>query len=237
MVGGCIRFGLVMGAGVAGMISATTLADTLSFRQGQDSGFGVYSGASDTWIDATAGAEDTNFGSDASLRVDLSPNRQSLIRLDNLFGPAAGQIPLGSTIVSAQLTINVENAGISRDPTRMLQSWDATTLTWNNAKLGGNTQAGIQDDNVEAVTVTNAFNANTLGAWNLDVTAIVQAWSSGAPNYGFFFRQSNTDALMFTSSDGATVANRPLLTVEFVPEPCGALGIVASALALHRRRR
>lgn len=214
-------------------------ADTLSFRQGENNGFGVYTGATDTWIDETLANADTNFGADTLLRVDLGSgiDRQSLMRLSGIFGTNAGQILPGVTITSASLTINIENAGLSRMPTRMLQDWDASTLTWNNAKLGGNTVAGIQPDGSEAVAETDAFNANVLGPWILDVTTVVQDWSNGAPNYGVLFHRTNTDALAFTSSDGATVTQRPLLTVNYVvPEP-GTAGLLAGVMILSQMLR
>lgn len=217
--------------------------DTLSFRQGENNGFGVYTGASDTWIDETLANADTNFGADTVLRVDLGSgtDRQSLIRFSGIFGTNPGQIIPGVSITSASLTINVENAGLSRNPSRMLQDWDASTLTWNNAKLGGNTVAGIQPDGSEALAEPTAFNANTLGPWVLDVTAIVQDWSNGAPNYGVLFHRTNTDALSFTSSEGTTITQRPLLTVAYnVPEPGTAgfvLGILSLSQLLRRSRR
>src|SRR5438093_915299 len=77
---------------------------TLTFQEGANG----YVGTHDAEIrDASP---TTNFGTVTPMDVDLSDaGGQSLVvlRFGNLFGTAANQIPLGSTINSAALTINV----------------------------------------------------------------------------------------------------------------------------------
>ena len=98
--------------------------ETRTFREGQDNGFGAYAGTADTWIASasSSGAGDetaTNYGSASSLKVEDDPAQsdgQGLIRFDNIFGNGAGQIPLGSTINSATVSITTVNGGFASVP-------------------------------------------------------------------------------------------------------------------------
>lgn len=216
---------------VLGSAASVTRGDVLTFQQGANG----YAGATDILLNADD--PDTNLSAGKTLWVDFDGPLHSLVRFADIFGANAGQIPSGIDILSATLTIYVENAGLSRYPSRMLQDWDAATLTYNNAKLGGNTQPGIQGDGIEAILETDAFQSSAVGTYyDIDVTSVVQEWSDGAPNHGFFLRQTNTNALGFTSSDGDTIAQRPLLRVSFVPEPAALSLVALGALALLRRR-
>lgn len=211
-------------------------ATTVMFRQGEDNGFGVYNDASDTWI--VSARVNENNSSHVRLDIDLSPNfNQSVIRFDDILGPNPGQIPYGVTVDSAIFTLYAYDSGDTRLPERMLGDWDATTLTWSNAMLGGNTQGGIQRDGVEATADAASFSGGGSGYRNMDVTAIVQAWSDGAPNYGMALLEWSSDGLQSASSDAATIGQRPLLTVTYtIPEPSGLLLMLVGLSALMARR-
>ena len=56
---------------------------------------------------------------------------QVLLKFDSLFGNGPGQIPLGSIIVSAIVTVNTNNTGNGGSFNRMLVNWDETVDTWN----------------------------------------------------------------------------------------------------------
>lgn len=206
----------------------------LTFRQGEDSGFGVYVGAADT--DLYQGSPDLNRATNTTIGADGYPDkRQAVLRFNDIFGAGAGQIPLGATITSATLALHVTNDGVSRVPARLLWDVDVNTVTYNNAALGGNLTAGLQVDGVDATGPADAFSGAELP---LDVTAIVQAWADGAANYGFLLANygANDNAIIFTSAEGEVVTERPMLTVEYIPEPV-ALGLLGTAAVLGLMRR
>ncbi|MCA9246643.1 MAG: DNRLRE domain-containing protein [Planctomycetales bacterium] len=214
-------------------LAPAAYADVATFQQG----FG-YSGTRDTFI--RDDQPNTNFDVNTLVTFESSPNTQGLLRFENLFG--FGGMPVGSTINSASLTLEVFTATTQMTMRRMLADWDETALTWNNAMLDGNVAAGIQADDVEASTSITATDTNFTGTEVYDVTADVQAWANGGTAPGWVFTSTNTIQAAFWSSLTGTAADRPLLTVNFtapVPEPAtggllllGILGIVA-----RRKRR
>src|SRR5262249_14609595 len=89
-------------------------------------------------------------GSDSSISVDLdNDGKQSvaLIRFRHIVGKGPGQIPPGSTVTSAVLTLHGKDAGGGKIYVhRVLGDWEASNITWDTAKLGGNAEGGIQAD-------------------------------------------------------------------------------------------
>jgi hypothetical protein len=73
-----------------------------------------------------------------------------------------------------------------------------------------------------------------------DVTFMVRQWlADPSKNYGLVLFASGTwDGALFHSSQAAAVTDRPLLTVEYVPEPgtMSLIGIGIAGLGLRRRR-
>ena len=201
---------------------------TVTFQRGSNS----YAAAFDTMLrqgtDSTGGP-DTNLSASTILDIDdethaaTSFDGHALLRFDNLFSSAAGPIPFGSSILGATLTFQVTGVGSGMRLHRMLQPW-SDTATWNS--MG----AGIQPDGVEAapspdasVGIGNA-NANiTLGVLTIDVTPSLRAWSTGSPNHGWALLPlpGGTNGLTLLSSDGATITQRPKLTVTFTPPAQG----------------
>lgn len=184
-----------------------------------------------------ADTEDTNIGGVPQLT-------QGLIRFDNLFGGGPGQIPVGSTINSATLRFNTENPSNNTMALHeMLQTWtEAATYA---ANFGGN---GIQTNGVEAKLL--AVDTDTPAANGFiiyDVTASLQNWvTNPAQNFGWAVIPGGTDGWQFTSSEGATTANRPFLDINYtlaaVPEPSSialftVLGFVGVAAAWCSRRK
>src|SRR5262245_27019992 len=89
----------------------------LTFQQGVEgttdgspNGF-FYAGTQD--VELQSANPTTNFGTNSSISVDRQDGagaRQGLLRFDDIFGPAASQIPFGSTINSAKLTVRISSA-------------------------------------------------------------------------------------------------------------------------------
>src|SRR5688572_19382871 len=135
-----------------------------------------YAGTRDTHVrsDTPGGS----FGADVAVVVDLddstlsgSQPSQGLLRFENLIGTGAGQVPQGSTITAATLTVRtgVDSSDESTTPTslhRMLADWDEAS-TWDT--VGG----GVNADGVEAAaTADGTVTPSVLGgADTFDVRA------------------------------------------------------------------
>ncbi|NQU23179.1 MAG: tandem-95 repeat protein [Candidatus Nealsonbacteria bacterium] len=189
---------------------------TLSFQQGA----GGYIGTVDTML--REAVPSIKYDASSPIGVDdenPAPSEdQVLMRFDGIIGDGASQIPLGSTINSATLTVQVTNPGSGLSVHRMLQSWDDFN-TWND--LGG----GVQADDSEAVLLADIVvgvgdgeeNIPT-GPLNLNVTAGLQAWADGAIRMGWAMLPlvGGWNGIDFYSAEGTTP---PKLVVNFVPAP------------------
>ncbi len=181
----------------------------ISFQQGTAG----YAGTVDTQL--LENTPDTDYSAALSLTIDAdeppSSNllAQGLIRFENLFGNAPGQIPAGNEIVSAQLQLNVTNPGASVSLHRMLQNWvDTDTFS----SLAG----GIQADNLEALAAADASTGPvSAGMLSVDVTASLTAWlANPAENLGWALLPSGADGVDFNSAEGAIP---PKLFVVYTP--------------------
>lgn len=164
----------------------------------------------------TADTPTTNDGAGTILNIDgQTPHAHAVFKYPNLFGNDPGQVPLGVEIVSATLTVNCFNPGNLMTAYRLLEDWVETETTWNNRSAGvswGNPGAdGAASHDSAGVT----WNCTTSGVKTFDLTAIMQAWSAGAPNYGVVALDSGVDGNDFYSSEDPALANRPMLTVRY----------------------
>ncbi len=191
---------------------------TYTFQEGASS----YASTVDTYIGSDSATTDHSTATtlDVDGLVTAGP-AHTLLRFDNIFGSNAGQIPLGSSIASATLTINVSNSSVNNMSLyRMLSTWPETA-TWS-ANFGGN---GIQADGTEALATADAtVTPTSTGTWVIDVTKSLQAWSAGTANYGWAFLPGGTDGIIFASSENGTAASCPLLTVTLVGSSGSAEG-------------
>jgi hypothetical protein len=193
----------------------------VTFQQGVDG----YTGAVDTWLDGGSAA--TDHSSNATLQIDGDSGvEQTLLRFENLFGGGSGQIPSNAVIESATLTFNVTDPG--DDPTlhEMLINWNDTD-TW--ASLTG----GISTNNTEASsTIIGSLDASN-GSRSMDVTASLEAWlADPTANHGWVFVSTGNNGVDLDSSETATTANRPQLSVAYRipgnPPPANNAPVAAS---------
>lgn len=184
---------------------------TVTFQYGVSG----YTGTVDTFIESANPG--TSRATAVTLTVDLNPLSHILLRFDNIFGTGTGQIPAGSTIQSASLTINVtnESANAGASLYRMLQTWSDAN-TWST--FGGD---GVQPNGVEAATTADVSGSSGTGSYTLNVTNSLQTWiSSPSSNKGWAWIPPATDnGWVFESSEAATAANRPKLSVTYLPPP------------------
>jgi hypothetical protein len=164
---------------------------------------------------------------------------QGLIGYFNIIGTANGQIPAKAVITSATLTLTVSDAGASGTPITlhtMLKPWVENQATWTllqTASPFGNSATNPLDnaaallahstdpidngggmpgvDYVEASVAS--IVAYPVGKISFDVTAVVQAWANGTPNYGLYLQYLAANNIVIASDDAAALSDRPLLTV------------------------
>ena len=214
------------------------LVHVADFQQEADHGYGPYTGAAD--LELFESQPDTPLPTGHSTDLnnpqmwvdtrDTNGFNQSevLLRFDNIIGNGPGQIPSNAIIVSAELLLNVRDAGDGSPLYRMLIPWDATNDTWNT--LGG----GIQPDDIEARGTYDsalgvpAVNGDSgIGAVSVGVTADLQAWVNGTNNYGWGMPSwdsainptwgNGTDGLGFRCCETPNIDDRPRLRVLWVP--------------------
>jgi hypothetical protein len=193
----------------------------MTFQQGAAG----YEGQQDTVI-VTGADQDTNFGTEGHVSADQQDSgdvRQGLLKLEDIFGPDPGQIPLGSTINSATLDVFVQddsNAAMQMSLYRMLTDWDELTATWNSFGAIGGVQAS-EGDSTDLPPDAVLLDAETdfqrpATAGRFDVTRSLEYWAAGADNFGWLLESAATNGWDFRTNN-SDVASRPRLTVDFTP--------------------
>ena len=186
-------------------------------------GINGYSGATDTYLRASKA--DRNYAAAGEIWVDgadsAGQEMQALLQFSDIFGNSVDQIPLGATITSATLTLNVtDGSGDGAAFYRMAQDWASQPdLTWN--AFG----SGVQTDGVEALADPDlALSSVSTGSTTFDVSQSLQAWSDGAQNSGWLLRTPGSNGWSFSSSESVA----PVLTVTYEnpSDPVPALVVV-----------
>ena len=203
-------FSLAVANSDATGITVSPKTGLASFQEGSNS----YASTLDTRL--KEGVPSTPAPDDNVIVVDADAGvvEQGLIRFDSIFGGGATQIPLGSTITSAALTVYVgDSASVGDQITlhRMLVDWNGAA-TWDS--LTG----GIQADDIEAASAADATlpSPETTGSKTFSgLEATLQAWSNGAANYGWGILSNSGNGWVISSSENATQSQRPILRVTY----------------------
>jgi len=212
------------------------------YQDNADYGYGAYGAETDIeLVHATPGAAfPAGTAATTGLFIDTptsagTPNEcQVLLRFDSLIGTNAGQIPPGSTIVSAELLVDIINTGNGGTLNRILIPWDGTNSMWSSWDDGFG-DGGIQVDDVMArsaydsqLGISVASAATGTGMVSIGVTPDIQAWANGETNYGWLVHgwPFETDGTGFAPSEDPVTDNHPRLRVYWIP--AGTSGGVAS---------
>ncbi|MGG1662872.1 DNRLRE domain-containing protein [Brevibacillus sp. NRS-1366] len=144
----------------------------------------------------------TNYATENTLAVQGGSTIDRTLQLFDL-----GLIPNGAIINSAVLKLNKESGPASTvNLHKITSSWVDTSATWANAPSYDTAQPTPL-----AFTTAN-------GLHQFDVKTLVQDWVNGAKNYGMLFKLPNEATsvnIQFSSANHPTVANRPVLEVDY----------------------
>lgn len=179
---------------------------TLTFTNGT----GGYAGTHDAMVSEPA--PNNTFGGAAALTTlqTAGQRRQSLVRFDDVIGSASTQLPPGAVLLSSKLILTTSNdASFTRTNLhRMLVPW-TESATWTNQS------AGLSADGIEAESapIFGAVPGSPGTAVSFDVTASVQGWLNGTPNYGWLLLATGTDSWTWVSSEGSA---KPSLEVSYL---------------------
>jgi len=197
-------------------------ASSVVLQQGSNN----YSGTADTFISERSWPPENvaNFGGAAVLRTYSVNDRRILIRFD------LSQFSADTPIQNADLALYTQVLDYPNTPTldcyRITESWtegskvsewdgvaDGANWTSRGPGLGNWSQAG------GSIAEKVCSGSYALNQWSsCDVKAVVQQWVSGSvPNYGLLCTSNVAYAndTSFSSSESATAANRPKLSITY----------------------
>jgi hypothetical protein len=181
-------------------------------------GVNGYSGTRDTRLLATNPG--INYGN--AIRVTVDGGGQSASESTLLFWDLTN-IPLGSTIDSVEITLNVSNSSsesyefyeINRNWTENEATWNsyATDLDW---EIPGAYGSGDRDSTILGTITPSSSGLNTISL-NTTGVAVVQTWiNNPSSNHGFILADSNnTNGADFSSRETSTISNRPMITLHY----------------------
>ncbi|KYG07068.1 hypothetical protein BE21_31250 [Sorangium cellulosum] len=188
---------------------------TVSFQQGSLPS-SSYAGSTDATIRQAAAT--TNYGGATTCEADGDDG--SGVDKSCLLKWTLSGIPAGSTVQSASITLQVtDGSSNTYNVYEVKRSWDEAQVTWNNATSAtawatagalGSTDRGSLVGSVTGSAGSRTITLNAAGV------ALVQAWVDGTSNSGVVIASSsNTDGIDFASSEHATAAQRPKLTITY----------------------
>ena len=211
------------------LVPGTSAADTLTFQEGD--GKGTPSETDDAYL--REASPTSNFSTGTFINIDGSPLRHAVLKFPNIFGSGPNQIPLGSSITSATLTLEVTNtAGDHPSVWQITESWVESQVSWDNRSTGPTvtwSDPGVDGTTSHKATKEGDFPTSSTGFQSLSVTTSVQNWSDGEANEGWVFtNNSPANGIDLSSSEHGTPANRPKLSVTYT----SPLTIVKTAFEL-----
>jgi Subtilase family len=161
----------------------------------------------------SASTETSGTGTGLGVGVFNGAQGKSLIRFDLGFLEAQPNVDIVSATATFTVTPNFPVTSSTVVHARLVTSaWDERTASWSNAPSYGPVSDGAM-----------RFNASTA---TVDLTAFVTGWvQGGVVNDGVVLEATSPTAVQFRSSEWATVAQRPSLTVCYTFGDAGSAGV------------
>ncbi|MBN1555333.1 MAG: DNRLRE domain-containing protein [Phycisphaerae bacterium] len=241
------------------LVCTAASADTITFQNGVNG----YSGNVDACIRSESGRQNYNYGTSTDIAVGWELADAEFVGFSQW---SFSGIPSGLTIEEAKLgmycrdaqgtedrtihvyamTSNITNMGTgnSRPATSGEVCWNY--LAYDTATWGGGTTNGPVSGTDYTPTYGSSLTISVSdegGYVEFDVTAIVNAWYTGAlSNYGFILRDGawddNETRVNLSSADTDLGSDYlPYLEITYTPEPATmALLLAGGGLAILRRR-
>jgi hypothetical protein len=158
----------------------------------------------DTYL--SADAPTANYGTNASLTIDgASPHAHGVMRFLDLFGTGPGQVAPGSAIGTATVKVYCSNNSVSALKIyRLTEAWSEAQANWNQRSSGLPWSNPGADGTGSHAALELPGDCTATGWRTFDVTALVQEWSDGQPNYGFVLVDAGTDGIALASSESST---------------------------------
>ncbi|GAI31266.1 unnamed protein product [marine sediment metagenome] len=203
-------------------ITITITYPTKSFQYGVYPTAG-YTDMIDTEIEG-GNKENNNYGDATTIEVDAE-DATTLAPEWGLFEwDISSEIPVGSTVQSASITLYVDpgDPGGSFDFYELKKNWTETGATWNKYDGINDWQSpGAEGADDRGTTVLGTM-PGTAGSHTVTLNssgiALVQNWVNNPDtNYGVILRGSSTAGTRYFSSENSDTANRPKLTIEYIP--------------------
>ncbi len=190
---------------------------TVSFQNGTEG----YLGSNDTYVDeANSG---TNYGTSDPMNIDgevtAGNERYGIIKWN------LSDVPSNAVISQVNITFFITNEGDAYELYQMKRDWVESQANWINYSTGNawQTAGGIGANDIGSDLLGTMPGQGITGSQTITLTSagveVVQGWVNGSiNNYGFHINNDTnayTDGQQWTSSSGATVANRPKITISY----------------------
>lgn len=197
-----------------------------------ENGVNEYDGVRDAWIGNNGDRYFTNYGNAQSVQIERNAEDNvelGLLRFDDIFGTGESQIPNGGTILSAYLTLWVQEGGedvvyvddILPHNSEVLgveidTFFDEGSVTFETfVEDGVYPQYGVEIAEEPAAQ----FQPEPFSTVDIDVTSSLQKWSSGEmPNYGWLLEATSGAAVNLSAVESGEGFGPPKLVVTFIAE-------------------
>ncbi len=148
----------------------------------------------DTFFDA--GRPTTSFGSSAVLEIDSAPSlKRAFFKPRDFTG-----LPSGARLQSAQLVVQVVDAGSSLSLRKLTSAFSESKGTHNSAPKTSSSLATV---------------SGSKGTKTIDITSIVQAWVNGEAPHGVALFPTGTDGVDLASQESPTATSRPFIRMTY----------------------
>ena len=195
--------------------TGTITNDDGALTQTFQDGINGYSGTKDTAIDVRTPT--TNVGGNTQILVDGNPDVAVLLKWD------VSSIPVGATVQSASLTLNLLDGTIpAYELYGVKRKWTEDLATWTTARSGSNWEIagakGASDRSSTVIaTIENVSSGLKTFPFNAAGVALIQSWvANPAASLGVIIQDYVPgDGFTFESSEAGTKTNRPKLTITY----------------------